>query len=306
MRTTPKYFLILAAMAGAAVVSASCASDGPSTAPDAQTRSSRVAQDKLKDAHDKFDWIGKYHTDGLAYIYSQLAKGSGKPRSKQETCRIIAKATKEFHKAQRHTDVPAAFADPALVNEVCPSDDGAKPSTTVLVSGQTRKTDLSAGAVNLIDQITYVTATATSRSVLLSGVLDIESQAASLSPDDLGAVVAVGSVALSSMDYWEANLSSWGTLPGMATAYSLSPVDVTAATVGSMTTPLQGPRFFTGRAPGWWQNPFVSGFKKVLIADALAAARVIYSTWYMGPIGWDAAASAALFSSATTAFALFI
>ncbi|HUQ48202.1 MAG TPA: hypothetical protein VM053_08170 [Gemmatimonadaceae bacterium] len=288
MRTTPKYFLILAVMAGAAVVSASCASDGPSTGPARDDL--RMVQANLKDAHDKYDWIGKYHTDGLAYVYSQLAKGGGKARTQKEMCGIAAKATKEFHKAQRHGDVPAGLVDPALVGNTCPSDDGGISSKTVLASGLTRKTDLSSGAVSLIDQITYLTSTATSRSALVDGVLNVESQAGYLSPDDAGAVIAVGSVALSSVDYWEANLDAWVALPGtMATAYSVS-----------ATAPTTGPRY----GAGWWQYPVVKGLRKVLAADALAAARSVYASWYMGPIGWDAAAAASLFASATTAVAL--
>jgi hypothetical protein len=304
MRTTPKYFLILAVMAGAAVISASCASDGPSTAP--VRENPRIAQAKLQDAHDKFDWIGKYHTDGLAYVYSQLAKGSGKPRTQKEMCRIIAKATKEFHKAQRHGDVPAALVDPALVNDECPADDNGK-NKTVLVSGMTRKTELSDGAVSLIDQITYLTGTATSHAALVNGVQNIESQSGYLAPDDAGAVVAVGSIALSSLDYWEANLDAWVSLPGTkSTAYSLSPLNMTEATMMSATAPILGPRYVTGPQGHWWQNPFVKGFGRVLTADALTAARSAYISWYLGPVGWDAAAASALFASATTVVIQFM
>jgi hypothetical protein len=304
MRTTPKYFLILAVMAGAAVVSASCASDGPPTAPVRQNQ--RIVLSKLQDVHAKYDWIGKYHTDGLAYVYSQLAKGYGKPRTQKEMCRIVAKATKEFHKAQRHGDVPAALVDPALNNEVCPADDGGKLNKTVLVSGPSRKTELSEGAVSLIDQITYLTNTATSRSALVNGVLDIESQSAYLSPDDAGAVIAVGSIALSSADYWEANLDAWVSVGTKATAYSVSALDMTAVTVASTTASIGGPRFVTGPGSHWWQNPFVKGFGKVLTVDAMTAARSAYVSWYMGPVGWDAAAASALFASATSVVVLLM
>lgn len=305
MRTTPKYFLILAVMAGAAVISASCASDGPSTAPVRQEP--RIVQSKLQDVHDKYDWIGKYHTDGLAYVYSQLAKGNGKPRTQAEMCKIVAKATKEFHKAQRHGDVPAGLVDPALINDVCPAADGGTTKKTVLVSEVTRKTELSAGAVSLIDQITYLANTAESPAALQNGVLNIESQAVYLSPDDAGAVIAVGSVTLSSLDYWGTNLSNWVELPATkVSAYSLSPLAMTSATVTSTTGPIVGPRYITGPPPNWWKNPFVRGFRIVLLADAMAAARAIYASWYLGPIGWDAAASSALFASATTAIWLLM
>jgi hypothetical protein len=299
MRTTPKYFLILAVTAGAALTAYGCASDGPSTAPDATT-DLRIVQTKLHDAHAKYDWIGKYHTDGLGYVYAQLAKGNGKPRTRKEICKVAVKATKDFHKAQGRGDVPEGLIDPSLISGLCP-DEGGKPNKTILVSAPTRKAELSAGAVSLIDQITYLTSTATSRDALVNGVLNIESQAAYLPPDDAGAVIAVGSVALSSIDYWEANLSAWVAIPVVkATAYSLSPLEMTAATVVSTTAPILGPRYVSG----WWQNPFVKGFRAVLASDAIAGARSVYASWYLGPIGWDAAAASALAASVITALAL--
>lgn len=302
MRTTPKYFLILAVMAGAAVVSASCASDGPSTAPVSQD--ARITQTKLQDLHAKYDWIGTYHTDGLAYVYTQLAKGSGKPRTQAEMCRIAAKATKEFHKAQRHAEVPIGLVDVSLANEVCPADDGGNVSRTVLAPGpiaSPRKTELSATAVSLINQIIYLASTATSRAALLNGIMNVEMQAAILPPAEAGAVIGIAAITRSSLDYWDVNLDAWVSLPATkAVAYTLTANDLTAATVVSTAAPLVGPRF----TPRWWQNPFVQGFGKVLAADGMSAARTIYVAWELGPIGWDAAAASALFSSSVTAVSL--
>jgi hypothetical protein len=299
MRTTPKYFLILAVTAGAALTAYGCASDEPSTAPNAAAET-RVVQTKLQDVHAKYDWIGKYHTDGLAYVYSQLAKGNGKPRTRAEICRVAVKATKDFHKAQGRGEVPTGLMDPSLVSGVCPDETG-KTSKTILVSGATRKTELSAGGVSLIDQITTLTNTATSRTELINGVLNIESQAAYLPPEEAGAVIAVGSIAISSVDYWEANLSAWVAIPVVkATAYSLSPLEMTAATVVSTAAPIVGPRY----GAGWWQSPTVRQLRTVLSADAIAGARSIYSSWLLGPVGWDAAAAAALVSSVITALSL--
>lgn len=300
MRTTMKYFAVLACMAGATIVAESCAPDGPPTEP-AQTNA-RLTQQKLQDLQARYAWIGKYHTDGLAYVYSQLAKGNGKPRTRAEVCRIAAKATKEFHKANRHADVPAAFVDPSLINEVCPSDPGSGDKTILVGPGGgfSPKSELSLTAQNYMNQITYLAGNSTSRYALVTGIQNIESQAAMLRADEAGAVVAVGSVALSSLDYWEANLSSWVSLPGaLATAYSLSPSDVASSTVASVGAPALAPR-----NGSWWQNPYVRGFGKVLAADGLAAARTLYIAWELGPVGADAAAASALWASGTTALAL--
>ena len=299
MRTTMKYFAVLVSMAGAMLVAQSCAPDGPPTAPELNAR---VTQQKLEDLQNKYGWIGKYHTDGLAYIYSQLAKGSGKPRSHAEVCRIVAKATKEFHKSARHGDVPANFVDPSLMSETCPADVDTRPINKTIISSAggsfAPRSDLSWTAVNLINQITYIAGNSLSRYDYVTGIQNVESQATMLPPDEAGAVIAVGSVALSSVDYWEANLSAWVTLPGMGTAYALNAPEATSATVGASALPL-APR--NGK---WWQNPYVRGFGKVLGADAIAAGRTIYVTWAVGPVGWDAAAAGAVWASGATAISL--
>lgn len=301
MRITPKYFLILAAMAGAAVVSASCASDVPATAP--ARKDSQIAQTKLQEMHAKYDWIGKYHTDGLAYVYEQLAKGNGKPKSHAQMCNIIAKATKEFHKTQRHADVPAGLVDPSLLSETCPAEEMKGSNKTIVTSGapfSTAKT-LSPQAASLIDQIVAITASATSRDGMISAIMNVEAQAASLPGDEAGGVIGVASVALSSLDYWEANLDNWVSLPATkAVAYSLTANDMTFATVMGTASPM----IRQGAGSRFWQNPFVKGFGKVLTADAMSAARTIYVAWELGPIGWDAAAAGALFASSVTAVAL--
>lgn len=302
MRTTLKYLAILAGIAAATLVAESCAPDGPPTAPARQDP--HVAQQKLQDLRDKYGWIGKYHTDGLGYMYAQISKGNGKPRSRAEVCKIAAKATKEFHKSARHGDIPAAFVDASLMNEVCPADgEASKPSKTILAGTggiSSPRSDLSEEASNYINQIVAISGNSTSRYALESGVRSIESQATALPADEAGAVEAVASVALSSVDYWEANLDSWVSLPGARPiAYSLSPLDMTAATVGTIAAPALNPRY--GK---WWQNPYIRGFGKVLGADAVAAGRAMFMSWEMGPIAFDVAAASALWASGSTAVIL--
>jgi hypothetical protein len=159
---------------------------------------------------------------------------------------------------------------------------------------------LSAAAQSYINQIADLANNLTTRSAYVNAILNIETQAVSLPTDEAGAVIGVASVALSSLDYWEANLDAWVSITTMATAYSLSPSDKTSATVSSA-----GPASLTPRSVGkWWQNPYVKGFGKVLGADALSAARTVYLAWELGPIGWDAAAASALWASGTTTISL--
>lgn len=297
MRTTLKYFAILASTAGAALISASCASDGPPTAP-AKTDIA-VAQSKLQDLHDKYDWIGQYHTDGLGYVYAQLTKG--KPKSHADICRIAAKATKEFHKMARTGSVPAGLVDPSLNNEVCPDDFGSV-GKTVIFSGTnpSPRSELSAAAMNLMDQIVNITSSSTSRYAYVTGVQNVEAQAVYLPSDEAGAVIAVGSVALSSVDYWEANLGNWVSIPtSLPAAYSLSALDMSGAMVSSVAAPTLAPRF----AP-WWQSSSARGFGRVLAADAGAAVRSAYISWMLGPIGVDAMVANALWASTAAAISL--
>ncbi|MEO5904295.1 MAG: hypothetical protein ABIQ55_09810 [Gemmatimonadaceae bacterium] len=300
MRTTPKYFAILASMAGAALISASCASDGPPTAP--VQKNAAAAQAKLQELHAKYDWIGKYHTDGLAYMYKQLMKGNGKPRSRADLCKVAAKAAKEFQKMTRHNDVPAKLLDPALVNETCLAD-ASSANATILVGASgiaAPRKELSAGAVNLLDQISAIASSSTSHYAYVTDIQNVEEQAAYLPFDEAGAVIGVGSIALSSLDYWEANLSSWVSIPGgLQGAYSVSVREMTSANVTSAAAPVIGPAY-----ANWWDNAYVRGFGKVLGADAVSGGRTIVTTWFAGPIGWDAAAASAVFASGATAIVL--
>ncbi len=300
MRTTATYFAILAGMT-APLTLVSCSPDSPATPPTAVETT--VQRQNLQDIQKKYGWVGKYHTDGLAYMYTQLTKGSSRPRSHAELCKIAAKATKEFHKAARRTEIPASLLDPALVGEFCPADTDAgsirKSIVATIPSAMHPRADMSSAASGLIDQISQLAAMSTSSFAYVSGVQSAEEQAMSLPPDEAGAVVAVGSIALSSLDYWDANLSSWAAIPGIETAYSVSALNMAARTVQSVAAAPSGPRF-----GHWWQNPYVRGFRRVLGADALAGGRTIYVAWELGPIGWDAAAASALFASGTTAVAL--
>jgi hypothetical protein len=299
MRKRLTYFAIVASVAATLTI-VSCAPDSPSSA--ASITDPQVAQQKLQDLQNTYGWIGKYHTDGLAYMYTQLTRDNGR-KSHADLCRIAAKAVKDFNRSARHRDIPAGLVDPALVSEVCPGNSNGVSATILTGPGSNAKPrhELSSAAQNYINQIIDLANTATTRDAYVGGIQSIENQAVWLPADEAGAVVGVASVALSSLDYWEANLSAWVSIPGtIATAYSISPLDMSAATLNSVGAPSLTPR----NSGSWWQNAYVRGFGKVLAADGMAAARTIYLAWEMGPICWDAAAAAALWGSGTTALSL--
>jgi hypothetical protein len=257
----------------------------------------RVALDKKVDElQARYGWIGKYHTDGLDYVFGELSRKGGK-RDKKTLCSQAAIAMQAFHRSARGREIPFDQVDPTILAGECgdqPSK-GGSANITVEGAGQAAAIDASSLVAAYIDQIGNAIGSATSRGGMLSALLDIQYAAvANLPQEEAGIIVATVSVAISSMEYWEVNLESWYGLPGIAVAY---------ATSSSSMIPIAS----QASGLGWpvrWSNPFVQNFIKVVGADALGAGRVLYTTWRMGPIGWDAAAAAGLYSSITTALAL--
>jgi hypothetical protein len=296
MRTRTTYLALLATLlTGTALTVVSCTPDA--TAPGATsvvTIDPNVTQAKVQQLRDKYGWMGQYHTDGLSYIYTQLAKGAGKPRSKDEICRIAAKAAKEFHKKNRGSEVPATFVDASLLNEVCGEASTSSSINRTVVSGfidiHAPRTDLSYAATSYLDQLAALPISSTSRAQFLSSVYSIESQAAAtLSESEAGAVTAVASIAISSANYWEVNLNSWLAL-GPAVAYTKASNGRSGGTEG--LTPVYG-----------W-GPMARNMGKVIGADIVGGARTVATGWFLGPIAWDAAAVSALWASGVAVVAL--
>jgi hypothetical protein len=146
-----------------------------------------------------------------------------------------------------------------------------------------------------IDQVATAISSATTRTALLTTLRSIEYAAvANLPYAEAGAVIAVVSIAISSMDYWEANLDAWVAMPGV--------IHVPYARNGDGITGIPASPFNV--TPRWWTHPAIRAYLKIVGADAMGAARIIYTTWYSGPIGWDAAAAAGLWSSVTMTLSL--
>lgn len=201
----PVYFgaLVLALTATAV----SCSKD--STAP--QGQSAHVAQQKSQDAQDSYKWPGKYHTQALAHVYSKLAQAN-KRSTKAEKCRVAIAALKEFDKSFRKDAKSTGVDDAFLSDNVCgpagATGDipqfGAQPGPSPAGAG------FSPLAASMLDQIRNVTSTHSSSSSIVSTVTGIQnSAAAKLNPAEAGAVAALGSIAISSAEYWDANADNW-------------------------------------------------------------------------------------------------
>lgn len=298
MRTRTTYVaLLFAVVAGSALTLVSCAPD-ETTTPDAVSvaPNPQVTHEKVLELREKYGWIGKYHSDGLAYIYSQLAKKDGTTRNRVDMCRLATKALKDFHKSARIGEVPTGLLGPSFQNETCLDEAEVAPlrrSVLAFLPGAAPRADLSAAAMSYIERLGAVPDNSTSLYEFLTQVDAIEYEAAAtLNSDEAGAVSAVAAVARSSVHYWEENLDSWLSLPGaLPMPYSVS--------VGGIPG---GPT--NVKYPSWWNNPAVKGFRKIIGIDIMAGGRTAYTAWALGPIGWEAVAASALFGSATATVAL--
>lgn len=297
MRTRNTYVaLLLALTAGTALTTVSCTRDATAPGSGGAASGPQVTQAKVEDLRQKYGWVGQYHTDGLAYVYTQLSKSEGKLKTRADMCRLATKALKEFHKSARQGDVPTALMGASFQNEACVSDSevaSVRQTILALPARIPRRLDLSRAATNYMDRIGALADNATSESDFIGQVNAIEYEAAARLPEsEAGAVSAVASVARSSVQYWQQNLGAWSTMPGaLPLAYSRD--------VGGV--PMQP---VAGYWPDWWWNPAATGFRKVVGADILAGARTFYLAWELGPVSWEAVAASALFASITTAIAL--
>jgi len=294
-------------VAGAFAAIASCTTE--STAPRTDSAAdSLVTLQKVEVLRSKYEWIGEYHTNGLKQIYRALARNGDQIHGRSDACRIAARALKEFHRTARKGEVPFGLVDPAIAGEVCGDAGDTRPiRSSVLQSSLLRgfrTSELSAPAINYVNQVVAAVQNATSRTMLVGSLSSIRyASAATLSFAEAGAVSGVASVAITSADYWESNLSAWVQLP------STRPIQYYMGSVGGVPVPANtmsaapAARYSAGPF-SWWYNPYVRNYVKVVAADAGAAARVIYTTWHLGPIGWDAAAAAALWVSTGAVLAL--
>lgn len=291
MRTKSAFFAILLAVtAGTTLTISACTDDSTAPAP-AKDDAQVVLEKKAKELEDTYGWMGQYHTDGMEFVFRKLKENSSKSKP-EPVCKVAAKAVKEFHKTARKGELPLYLVDPSLDAEVCPSDNGKSPNKNVLVgSPRVTRAVLSPEASSHIDRIETAINSATSRAALLNSLRTIQYSAiASLSQYEAGAITGIISIAISSMDYWEANLDAWVAMPGV-----IHVPYVRAAEPGNTVTGNE----LSLVTPRWWTHPAVRAYLRIVAADAIGAARVIYATWSLGPIGWDAAAAAAVWSSTT-------
>lgn len=281
MRTKLRYAaLLLAVTAATGLTVVSCSSD--STAPAAVTEQ-RVATGRLDNLRDNYGWMGDYHTKALELAFATLSEPRNRGLSKLEKCRVASAALKEFHKSFRRNGRLLAFTDVSTIDGLCEAGGRGNlmAAASVAPTPEKVRNDISASASKHMTQIELAFDSDVSRSALESRVNDIQSSAsASLPTDEAGAVVGLGSIAFSSISYWDANEEAWtsggsGGSGGEA-IYSRSAPRGPSLNIGVSSLV---PRFGFGPRS-----------RAIMKADVSAALSTLIYEWFLGTVALEKAA----------------
>jgi len=288
MRTIWKrgaYFTLLAA--GLAVAAASC-TDTATSPPSDGAAGGVTAEKKLNDLREKYGWTGDYHTRALEHAYRQLRTHDARKLSAALKCKVAEAALRDFTSAYRVNGRSLSATDVSLAGTACDRNvkkqivDGAQHSASP------RMNELSATASSLLAQVESMAESEASVPAIRAAIQDIQNTAsASLSDAEAGTVIAAGEIAISSVEYWNANAPAWeegigGDLPP---SYSRTVAN------GDVAKTLVA-------APGAIaRSGSESRTRRIIKADVTAFLVTIVTTWWAGPVGWDAAAIRAAGSS---------
>ena len=288
----PVYFsgLVLAI----ATTAVSCSKD--STAPEQSVTavaSPRMTQQTVQDLQAQYGWMGRFHTEGLEYVYKKLSQS---PRaSKAEKCKIAVQAIREFARTFSKAPGSQGIATNLGVDDACSASSQLSVSQQRQIGANPQqlkpRNALSSQASSLMYQIQSVFDADMSLSASEGTIYYLEGVAAgTLSPSEAGAVIGVGSIAISSAEYWNANLNVWQSGSSLlVSAYNrVSSGTQPAASV--LASPAGAPRYGLS-ATG----------KKILKADVSAAVSTLVRAWFLGAADLEAAAYSATVASAMAA-----
>jgi len=266
-------------------VAVACSSDAPTPpralAPAAPARSLTAAADFHRT--NKHDWVGVAHNRVLDKFFAGLAKHHGPTDACAQLTALISdpEMVPAEHRAE-HTVAAMAIGLQALSN-YCPEQVGQVAAGTVSLASfeLAQSTTLSPAAETIIAQLRAANASAANSTDLANQYNAILPASAYLSSGESDVVNATASVGLSSLEYWETNLTA--TQSTTQSAYggciqaSTTDVDGTILTCVGMTQPAPIVRVrFDGPSPnGLWlvQGTCVNGsFGGLLEVDFEAAA----------------------------------
>lgn len=298
MTRQKKTHLAILAIVPALVFAAARCADPNATAPTTVERSSlvpdRAAAAKLAKLQQETDWIGKFHNDALAYVLADLQRLPPKARERSGVCEAARKSYREFHRSRRGSDVPASVED--AFGRFCAG--GGRTIATSIARGAgdpRRQSDVSFEAQGFMDQFLGAIDASVSYDDLRARVNSIEAAAvATLGPDEASAVVGVGSIALSSADYWANNLPAWEPFVGPDAGFFM---ELSAARSGSLpfAPGITGSYYWRDFASRVW-NDAKAAAKRAAIGDVSAAERSVVAMGVGailgGPASWEALVAA--------------
>ncbi len=211
-RQRKTHLFILALVPMVVFTAVRCADSTGTILPEASTDGASLQPEvasRLAKLHQQFDGVGKDHNDALAFVLKNLQRLPEKNHDRHTVCETARKAFADFHKNRFGSAVPTSIDGSFAAFCQSPSPSGSAISFAMLGDNSAR-TDLSAAAESYLDQIANAVDGASSVDDLVNQVSAIEaSAAASLSYDEAGGVVMVGSVAINSAYYWVQSLPAW-------------------------------------------------------------------------------------------------
>ena len=258
--------------------------------------------------HEQTDWIGRFHNDALQYVFTSISRLPGRARDKHGICETARRAYGEFHRSRRGAPVPASVD--AQLEGFCSRAPAASIRSAALATPHgAPRTDVSATAQSLMDQIASAIDVSTSYADLNTRVSSIESDAASsLSYDEAASVFTVGSVALNSATYWANNLTDW--VPFTNTAEYSKLLVTRVIPPGEVMAPVfnngddSGGFSWGGWATSVW-NDTKAAAKRAAGGDVRAAAKAIMGAALVdAPIFYDIVLGAAAAGSIGAALML--
>jgi hypothetical protein len=290
MRIKWKYPVSLGGLLMAfAATAVSCSKDSTSPGPAPVLREDPyLSQQKMQDLQDKYGWTGRYHTEALAHVYSTLSRGKS-VSSRSEKCRTAVSALKEFNKSFSKDGKSKGIPDDFLSDGLC--NGTGLPPVSQPPANLTTSSTLSPKAVAMLQQIQNLFDSGASASAIVSSINAIENAAGgTLSAAEAGAVVSLGAVAISSAQYWDANLANWRSVTSSAgAAFNQQPTSIRPS--ATLLHPTPG-------TPGYSMASGTSIGK----ADAAAFLSSLIAGWWMGALDIETSAVRAAIASMLAAF----
>ena len=213
----------------------------------------------------KYDWVGKYHNDALAYALVRLR--ASRKISKLDRCKVGLAALKDFQRQYRKADGSTISVDANLVDGMCEAAAAAGFSLSSTRTSFFDQANISSGAAGYMNDISSAVDYTANLPAYTFAVNRIENDAeTTLGTGSLetNAVFATGSLGISSEAYWISNESSWGGGTVLPTTRIASP----------------------GTAP---QYQLSSRTRTIIKADIAAAISVLLNDWWMGEVAIDKA-----------------